>query len=108
MSVTLSGSLWLNLIVSVALPMIVALVSKQDAHPGLKAVLLLALSAVSGFFMQWLDAVHAHHAFDLSAGMMQTLVGFGMAVLAHYGLLKPVSVSGSQGVIQSKVPGGIG
>lgn len=108
MSLVLSGSLWLNLLLSVAMPMIVALVTKQTAHPGLKAYLLLGLSAVSGFLMMLLQAVSAHTSFDLSAAVMQTLVGFGMAVLAHLGLLGPSKITGSAGVIQTRLPHGLG
>jgi hypothetical protein len=108
MSIAISGSLWLNLILSVGMPMLVAVISKQTAHPGFKAILLLACSAASGFFMAWQDAADAHHAFDLNAGLMQTLVGFGMAVLAHYGLLSPMRITGSGGAIQVKLPGGLG
>lgn len=108
MSIVISGSLWLNLVLSVGLPMLVALISKQTAHPGFKAILLLACSAASGFFMAWHDASAAHHGFDLNAGLMQTLVGFGLAVLAHVGILKNIGLTGSNGVIQVKLPGGLG
>lgn len=108
MSLILSGSLWLNLAISVGLPMLVALVTKQTAHPGLKAILLLALSAVSGFLMLLLQAVSAHSAFDFTGAMMQTILGFGMAVLAHYGLLRPIGVTGAPGVIQTRLPHGLG
>lgn len=106
-TLTVYGSLLLNIVVSVLLPMVVALVSKQAAHPGLKAILLLAVNAVYGFLSGW-AAVGSGHPFDLKTAAMTALVGFAWSVLAHYGVLKPLGVTGSAGAIQINIPGGIG
>lgn len=109
MTVTLSlyGSLLLNVVVGVCLPAVVALVTKQVAHPGVKALALMFLSAVYGLLSGWL-AVGAGHPFDLGTAANTALVGFVAAVVAHFGALSPMAVTGRNGVIQEKVPGGIG
>lgn len=99
---------WLGFAVSVILPALVALVTKQTAHPGVKAIVLLVLAAVTGFVDTWIDAVNQGVVFNFGTAGVATLMSFAVAVLAHYGLLSPVAVTGSQGVIQRKVPGGIG
>lgn len=90
---------WLTMILSVFLPMIVALVTKQVASPTLKAVVLLFLSAVTGVLTQ-IQA--ADGVFDLKAALIATGMSFLIAVGVHFGLLKPASLTGSEGKIQTK------
>jgi hypothetical protein len=99
---------WLGFAVSVILPALVALVTKQTAHPGLKAFVLLLLSAVTGFAYSCIEAVQNSLPFSLNAAVVAFVMSFGTAVLAHYGLLSPAAVTGSQGKIQQKVSGGVG
>lgn len=99
---------WLTFAVSVVLPALVALVTKQAAHPGLKAFVLLLLSAVTGFVYSWIEAAQNALPFSLNAAAVAFVMSFGTAVLAHFGLLKNMQLTGSQGAIQTKVPGGLG
>lgn len=99
---------WLGFAVSVALPALVALVTKQVAHPGVKATTLLFLAAVTGFVYSWIEAFQNALPFSFSAAVVASLMSFATAVLAHFGYLSPMAVTGSQGAIQTKVPGGIG
>ena len=108
MGTTISAAQWLNVAINVVLPALVALVTSRVAHPGLKAVVLLFLSAVSGFLISWLDAVSMSSAFDWSQSGFTVLLGFGVAVLTHFGLLKPAGITGSEGSIQTSAPGGLG
>lgn len=108
MVITISTAQWINFAVNVVLPALVALITSRLAHPGLKAVVLLFLSAVSGLLMSWLDAVNTGNLFDWSQAGFTLLSGFAVAVLAHFGLLKPFSITGSNGAIQSSVPRGLG
>jgi hypothetical protein len=105
---TISAAQWLNLAINVALPAVVALITARMASSGLKAVVLLALSAVSGFLTAALDAVTNTASFDWSQAGFTVLSGFAVAVLTHFGLLKPLGVTGSAGAIQTSVPGGVG
>ena len=58
---------WLTVVVSVLLPIVVALVTKQMASGTVKAVTLLVLTAVTGFFTAWLNA---GDGFDWKAGLV--------------------------------------
>lgn len=98
----------LALLLSAILPALVALATKRLASPGLKALALLFLAAVTGFVAELADAVSAGSSFDWRAALFIWLSSFMVAVLSHYGLLKPTGVTGSSGVIARKVPGGIG
>lgn len=109
--ITFSGFTWvqvLTLLVSVVLPALVAVVTKRMASPGLKAVTLLLLAAVNGFLSELLDALVTALPFELSAAAMGWLMSFLLAVIAHYGLLKPIGLTGSSGAIAKKMPGGLG
>lgn len=108
MGITVSAAQWLNLAINVVLPALVALVTARLAHPGLKAVILLFLSAVSGFLISALDAQNTGLPWDWSQAGFTVLSGFAAAVLAHFGLLKPLSITGSQGAIATKFSGGAG
>lgn len=98
----------LGLLVSVVLPALVALLTKRMASSALKSVTLLALAAVLGFGTELLHAAQVGASFDVRAGLMSWLTSFVVAVVAHYGVLKPGGVTGSQGAIAAKVPGGLG
>ncbi|WP_199546570.1 hypothetical protein [Streptomyces sp. N35] len=91
MNVNLDSAYWLGLAISVALPVLVGLVTTRVTHAGAKAVLLLALTAANGFLVE-LQA--GGDGYDLGAAVTLTLVSFGTAVLAHFGLWKPTGVSG--------------
>lgn len=96
---TLVGSpvLLASLLVGVVLPALVALVTKQVASSGLKAWVLLALSAVSAVAVQVVQS----GAFNGTAAVNTFLITFVTAVAAHYGLLKPAGLTGTDGVIQT-------
>lgn len=91
MNVSLDSAYWLGLAISVALPVLVGLVTTRVTHAGTKAVLLLALTALNGFLIE-LQAGGA--GYDLGSAVVLTLVSFGTAVLSHFGLWKPTGVSG--------------
>jgi hypothetical protein len=96
---------WLTLLLSLVLPMLVALVTKQVASPKLKSVLLLALSAITGTLT---SIAAAGGEFEWKAAVIGTVLSFIVAVGTHFGFLKPVGITGSEGLIQTAVPGGLG
>lgn len=105
---TFTAAQLLNVGINVLLPLLVALVTNQLASSGLKATLLLFLSAVSGFLVSWLDAVNGGVPFDWSQAVLTVLSGFIVAVASHFGLLSPLNITGSNGLIQAAVPQGVG
>lgn len=92
MNVNLDSAYWLGLAISVALPVLVGLVTTRVVHAGVKAVLLLALTSANGFLVE-LAAPHPS-GFDLGTAAVLTGISFGTAVLSHFGLWKPTGVSG--------------
>lgn len=91
MHVTLDSAYWLGLAISVILPVLVGLVTTRVTHAGIKAVLLLALTALNGFLVE-LQA--GGEGYDLGTAIVLWAVSFGTAVLSHFGLWKPTGVSG--------------
>lgn len=104
----LTASEWLTMIVNTALPLVVALVTSRFADGAVKALTLLALSALSGLLVGVLAAVNAGLPVDWSHVLFAALVGYVVAVASHFGLWKPVNLTGANGVIQVKAPAGIG
>lgn len=104
---TFSGFTWiqvLTLLVSVVLPAIVALVTQRAASPGTKAIALALLAAVIGFLSELLDALVNSTAYDVGAALFTWVTSFIVAVVVHYGLLKPLAITGSNGSIQASTP----
>ncbi len=91
----------LTAIVSVFLPIIVAFVTKQVAHPAVKAILLAALSTVTALVAQ---AIEADGVFTMEA-IQAGILSFVVASASYFGFWKPTDVTPS---IQRKLPGGVG
>ncbi|WP_228974932.1 hypothetical protein [Streptomyces sp. DH12] len=90
MNVQLDTAYWIGLLISVALPVLVGLVTTRVTHAGAKAVLLLALSGVNGLLV---EVANPGPGFDLGTAAVLALVAFATGVLAHFGLWKPVGVA---------------
>lgn len=96
---------WLTVAISIVLPAVVALITKQAASGAVKSLTLLALSIVTAALVQ---IQQAGGTFDWQVTLRDTIVSFVVAVAVHYGLLKPVSITGSEGSIQRVAPWGLG
>ncbi|WP_405673292.1 hypothetical protein [Streptomyces sp. NBC_01530] len=92
MNVQLGSAYWLGLVISVALPVLVGLVTTRVTNAGVKAVLLLALSTANGFLVELAGPHDAGYSVQTAAVL--ALVSFAIGVLAHFGLLKPTGISG--------------
>jgi hypothetical protein len=92
MDVELNGAYWLGLVISLVLPVVVGLVTTRVTHAGVKAVLLLALAALTGFLV---EAQAGGPGYDWETGAVLWLVSFATAVASHFGLWKPSGVSGA-------------
>jgi hypothetical protein len=97
---------WLTLGIGVILPALVELVCHRLAAPGFKVVVLLTLAGINSVLLVSLAAVGSHAGWDWSQVVFLGLTGFGTAVLAREGLLHPLGVTGDNGLIQRKLPGG--
>ncbi|MFG3170544.1 hypothetical protein [Streptomyces sp. NPDC048200] len=92
MNVDLPAAYWLGLLTSVVLPVLVGLVTTRVTNAGIKAVLLLALSTVTGFVIEFAGPHDAGYSVGTAAVL--ALVSFATGVLSHFGFWKPVGVSG--------------
>jgi hypothetical protein len=98
----------LSFVISAVLPIIVTLVTAREASDGLKSWILIGLSGVNGFLTTWLSAVTSGIPFNIAEAIMTAAIGFATAVIAHQGILLPMRVTGKDGVVARKVPGGLG
>lgn len=91
MNVNLDQAYWLGLLISLVLPVLVGLVTTRVVNAGVKAVLLLALSALNGFIVEF---AAGGAGYDVGSAIVLSLVAFGTGVLMHFGLWKPSGVAG--------------
>lgn len=94
----------LNLFVAFIIPILVALVTKRYADSAVKTLVLLVLAALLAVGTTVLDD-GSFVLFDLIMLFAQNVL---VAVVAHYGILKPVRVTGKEGAVAGAVPNGIG
>lgn len=75
--------------IAIGLPIVVGLVTRWDTHSGVKALLLLLLQSLGQFLAQLAQP----GGYSLKEAAWSAVVGFVIAVAAHYGLWKPTGVS---------------
>lgn len=90
MNVNLDMAYWLGLLVSVVLPVLVGLVTTRVTSGGAQAVLLLALSTLNGFLVEF---AAPGPGYSVGTAAVLALVSFGTGVLTHFGLWKPTGVA---------------
>lgn len=90
---TLSVGGILAIVVQFGLPLVVGFVTKQSWSSGMKTWLLLFLSAVTQFLTTWAEAAAAGTHFSWTTALWSALVGFVLAVAAHYGIWKPTGAT---------------
>ena len=79
---------WVEILVSVLLPVVVALVTKEVAAPGVKAVALAVLAAAAAVAQGWID-----NGVLTEVVLQDAVRNFVVAVATYYGLWKPVGVT---------------
>lgn len=97
-----------NMVVSFVLPLVIQLVTNSSAPEPVKAVITLLISAIVGALTPFLTGVQSWPPSDWAAVALSAASVFLTSILAHYGLWKPVGVTGTDGSIANKFPGGIG
>lgn len=85
----------LGLLVSIVLPVFVAIVTKWKTPSAWKVVLLALLSALTGFGTEVLQALTNHLPYNVGQGLLSALGAFLIAVVTYLGLWKPLGVSSS-------------
>lgn len=79
-----------TLIVGVLLPILVAAVTKYEASPKARSLLLLVLSAVTGVLNSWLSTPNG---FDWQQAIWGAVTTFIIGVATLFGLWKPTGVN---------------
>ncbi len=92
----------ISMIIGVILPLVVGLVTKWQTSAGTRAVLLLALSAVSAFLTELLATMNNGTVFDVGATLLTVLSTFLVGVGTHFGLWRPVGASAAAKRIGSR------
>lgn len=105
MDTTLNTAYWLGLVVSVALPVLVGLVTTRVTHNGVKAVLLLLLSTLNGLLVELIERGGAE-GYDFGSAVILAGVSFAIGVLTHFGLYKPAGISARVAEVGVKAPPG--
>lgn len=85
--------LLLTLFLGAVLPLIVGLVTKLSTNPGVRAVILLGLSALAGLGTEMLNALDNDTVYHLESGIVNWVITFALAVLTHFGLWKPTGAA---------------
>ncbi len=88
-----SWPLIIGLLVSTILPLIVGLVTKYQTRPGVRAVLLAGLAALTGLLTELGQALTSQTTYNLGTGLLLALTAFLVAVGFHFGLLKPTGAA---------------
>lgn len=92
-SFNLSWPVIIGLLISIVLPLGVGLITKTVTHPGVKAVILAAVTAVTGILTELLAALNAGTTFDLGNALLLWVGSFLVAVGMHFGIWKPTTLS---------------
>ena len=99
------NTVYIGFVISAVLPAITALATHRLASSRYKALVLAVLSVAAGAGQQILAA---HGTFIPSQLAAWSATTFLSSVAAHYGLLKPTGLTGSQGILARSLPGGLG
>jgi hypothetical protein len=97
--------LYLNFLISTALPALTAFLAHQAASARVKTLILAGLSVVAGIANA---LIQSGGSVTFTQAGIWTLISFTIAAVMHSGLLKPLGLTGSGGLIMTKFPGGLG
>lgn len=81
---------WLNIVVSLLLPLLVGLLTKQSWNSNLKAILLLAVAALSAGLT---DVITAGSLEGWKLILEQTAINWLVAVATHFHVWRPTGVA---------------
>lgn len=95
---TLADVQIISLLVGTVLSILVGTVTKVTTHPGVKAVLLAVLSAISGFATEYFAG---GSDFNLTTALLTWLITLMIAIASHFGVWKPTGIAASAQAIGS-------
>lgn len=80
---------YLSILIGTVLPLLVGLVTQRVTDPGVKAILLLVLSAVTSFLVEWQNG---GADFQWEQTLVTTIATFVTAVAMYAGIWKPTRI----------------
>ncbi|NUT90846.1 MAG: hypothetical protein HOY78_02335 [Saccharothrix sp.] len=83
----------LSFLIGTILPLLTGLVTRWNASPGVRAVVLLALSAVTSLLTEYLAALNSGTLFDVGAALLGVLATFLVGVGSHFGFWRPTGAA---------------
>jgi hypothetical protein len=83
----------ISILVGGVLPLVTGLVTKATWSGGVRAVVLLALSGVTGVLTDYLGALNGGTPFDWGVALTAAVLTFLSGVGMYFGLWKPTTVS---------------
>ncbi len=87
----------ISIVVGGILPLLTGLVTKATWDGGVRAVVLLALSGVTGILTDFLGSLNHGTPFDWPTALTAGFITFCAGVATHFGLWKP---TGAAAVVQ--------
>jgi hypothetical protein len=98
----------LNMVLSFLLPLAQQAVTNISAPPPVKVAVTALMSAIVGFITPFVSGLQQWSDFNWQLALLSIGSVFLTSVLSHYGLWKPAGVTGTEGSLSNKLPGGIG
>lgn len=99
----------LSIVVTTLLPIITAWVTTAVASSKVKAIVLAALSAITGFGTELLNALSTGTSYEVFVGLLNAFVVFVVAVAVYFGFWRattvPAKVNATGGFIGGKAAG---
>jgi predicted membrane-bound spermidine synthase len=83
----------ISILVGGVLPLVTGLVTKATWSGGVRAVVLLALSGVTGVLTDYLGALQGGTAFDWATALTAAFLTFLSGVGTYFGLWKPTTLA---------------
>jgi hypothetical protein len=96
--------MFVNALVGILLPLLVQLIAKAHASAQVKSLVNLGLSAAASVLTPLVASSHI----DWRLTGLSFLQVFVLAIATHFGLLSPVGLTGSTGLLARIFPGGVG
>lgn len=95
----------LNLVLAAVLPVLTALVTARFASGAIKTLVLIVLTVIATALQ---GVFNDGGMLPVREFIIATTLQFLLSVGFHFGLLKPVNITGAGGAVASAVPQGIG
>jgi hypothetical protein len=96
------------LLVSIVIPILVGLITKQKASPAVKAYAMVVLNLIAAVLVAFITAHNNGLSFDWNGALYSFILSAVVSAASHFAVLKPVGLTGTTGAIQSAIPGGVG